>query len=377
MPAMNSSETRFFIGSVEQAAAGGYDPLSPAISISRNGTLAKWRGKIHFMDLRVNDPGLKKYRTIFVNVLQKALSLGIEVFLTLPEVIPTVHELPPEPPVERAPRGKQPPPPKKPASPLPVVTFKDCLLAVPRTVSEPDRYHALTVEECLPILELAREFGVKNVIVPTSRPGLFLDPAAGEEFKAKLKILAATAKQFGITLHVRTGGLSFDLFRRIGRELGCMLALDAGWTHLERNDLVAVYEEFREKIGIILLHQVQPGIDKWGAWKDAMELAWREYQKRSAEWRGYPSKGDAQERQTLEGLAYDAYRAYQKTIGNELAYQGIFQSGDINYVPFLKTLRKDLETGRELYLLLETVPNMKNVEFLARYLLSDSMAKPF
>ncbi|MBP7632831.1 hypothetical protein KBA41_01575, partial [Candidatus Ozemobacteraceae bacterium] len=110
---------------------------------------------------------------------------------------------------------------------------------------------------------------------------------------------------------------------------------------------------------------------------DAMELAWREYQKRSAEWRGYPAKGDAQERQTLEGLAYDAYRAYQKTTGNELAYQGVFQGGDINYVPFLKTLRKDLEAGRELYLLLETVPNMKNVEFLARYLLSDSMAKPF
>lgn len=376
MPAMNSSETRFFIGSVEQAAAGGYDPLSPAISISRNGTLAKWRGKIHFMDLRVNDPGLKTYRTIFVNVLQKALSLGIEVFLTLPEVIPTVHEPPPEPPVERAPRGKQPLP-KKPAPQLPVVTFKECLLAVPRTVAEADRYHALTVEECLPIIELAKEFGVKNVIVPTSRPGLFLDPAAGEEFRAKLKILAAAAKEFGITLHVRTGGLSFDLFRRISRELDCKLALDAGWTHLERNDLVAVYEEFRDKISVILLHQVQPGIDKWGAWNDAMELAWREYQKRSAEWRGYPAKGDAQERQTLEGLAYDAYRAYQKTTGNELAYQGIFQGGDINYVPFLKTLRKDLEAGRELYLLLETVPNMKNVEFLARYLLSDSMAKPF
>lgn len=379
MPGMNSSETRFFIGCVEQAAAGGYDPLTPPISISRNGTLAKWRGKIHFMDLRVNDPGLKKYRSNFADTLQKAKTLGIEVFLTLPEVIPAVHEPPPEPPVNTHPqRGRPAPPPlKKPAPPLPVVTFKDCLLAVPRTVSEADHYHSLTVEECLPIIELAREHGVKNIIVPTSRPGLFLDPAAGEEFRAKLKLLAAAAKQAGITLHVRTGGLSFDLFRRINRELGCMLALDAGWTHLERNNLVAVYEEFRDKISIILMHQVQPGLDKWGAWKDAMELAWREYRKRAAEWHAYPEKGDVQERRLLEGLAYDAFKAYLKTTGNELAYQGLFQSGDINFVPFLKMLRKDLESGRELYLLLEAVPNMKNVEFLSRYLLSDSMSQPF
>lgn len=374
---MNSSETRFFIGCVEQAASGGYDPLLPPISISRNGSLAKWRGKIHFMDLRVNDPGLKKYRSIYADTLQKAKTLGIEVFLTLPEAIPSVHEPPPEPPADtRPPRGR-PAPPKKQVPALPVVTFQDCLLAVPRTASEPDRYHALTVEECLPIIELAKEHGVKNLIVPTSRPGLFLDPVAGDEFKAKLKLIAAAAKQAGITVHVRTGGLSFDMYRRINREFGCMLALDAGWTHLERNDLVSVYEEFRDKISIILMHQVQPGVDKWRTWKDNMELAWREYQKRYAEWHAYPAKGDPQERRTLEGLAYGAFREYQKTVGNELGYQGLFQSGDINFVPFLKTLRKDLEAGRELYLLLETVPNMKNVEYLSRYLLSDSMSQPF
>jgi len=378
MPAMNSSETRFFIGCVEQAAAGGYDPLIPAISISRNGTLAKWRGKIHFMDLRVNDPGLKKYRSLFADSLQKARSLGIEVFLTLPEVIPTVHEPPPDPPADTRPsRGRPVPPPRKPVVPLPVVTFKDCLLAIPRAVSSQARYHALSVEECLPIIDLAKEYGVKNLIVPTSRPGMFLDPAAAEEFRAKLKVIAAAAKQAEITVHVRTGGLSFDLYRKFNREFGCLLALDAGWTHLERNDLVTVYQEFRDRIRIILMHQVQPGISKWGARQDEIDLSWREYERCSTEWRSFPGKGDPEERQTLAKLAYDAFRAYQKASCNELAYQGIFQGGDINFVPLLKTLRKDLEAGRESYILLETVPNMKNVEFLTRYLLSDALANPF
>lgn len=375
---MNSSETRFFIGCVEQAVAGGYDPLTPAISISRNGTLAKWRGKIHFLDLRVNDPGLKKYRPLFADAIQKARGLGIEVFLTLPEAIPTVHEPPPAaPPDTRPPRGRPAPPLQKTPTPMPVVTFRECMLAVPRTVSNPERYYSLHVDECLPIIDLAKEQGIRNLVIPTSRPGLFLDPAASDEFRAKLKIIAAAAKQADITLHVRTGGLAFDLYRRIHRELGCLLALDAGWTHLERNDLVSVFEEFKDRIRLILLQQVQPGIDKWGAWQDAMALTWREYAQRSYEWRSYPEKGDPEERQTLARLAYDAFRAYQKTVPNELAYQGIFQGGDINFVPFLKTLRKEFEAGVERYLLLETVPNMKNAEFLSRYLLSDSMAKPF
>ena len=93
---MINNETTFYLGYVEQAIGGGKDPLSPSISISKNGSLAKWRGKLDFLNLRVNDPGLKNYKQEFVNILKKASELGIEVVITLPEYVPMHFEMAPE-----------------------------------------------------------------------------------------------------------------------------------------------------------------------------------------------------------------------------------------------------------------------------------------
>ncbi|MDD3001707.1 MAG: hypothetical protein PHF29_08125, partial [Candidatus Riflebacteria bacterium] len=131
---MINNDTTFFLGYVEQAIGGGKDPLSPSISISKNGSLAKWRGKLDFLDLRVNDPGLKHYKQEFINILKKASELGIEVVITLPEYIPMYFEMAPELPT-KAPL-KQPSetdvPPKKNVYKRPdkLVHFKNCYLAL-------------------------------------------------------------------------------------------------------------------------------------------------------------------------------------------------------------------------------------------------------
>jgi hypothetical protein len=95
---MKNPESSIFVGYVEQGISGLQDPLSPPISISRNGSLAKWRGKFHFLDLRVNDPGLRKNRNEFVQMLQKVASLDIETIITLPQFAPVFFDLPPEMP---------------------------------------------------------------------------------------------------------------------------------------------------------------------------------------------------------------------------------------------------------------------------------------
>ena len=59
---MNNIESTFLLGYVEQGIGASQDPLDPPISISCNGSLAKWRDKLNFIDIRVNDPGLKNDR---------------------------------------------------------------------------------------------------------------------------------------------------------------------------------------------------------------------------------------------------------------------------------------------------------------------------
>ena len=112
---MINNDTTFFLGYVEQAV-GGFDPLNPPISISKNGSLAKWRGKLDFFDLRVNDLGLAHHKQEYEDLLIKAKELGIEVVMTLPEFIPVSFEM-----VPPMPSSKPVNPKAKPLKTLPEV----------------------------------------------------------------------------------------------------------------------------------------------------------------------------------------------------------------------------------------------------------------
>ncbi len=373
---MNVPEQRFFIGAVEQAIPGGADPVSPAISVSRNGSLAKWRDKIHFLDIRVNDPGLKSYGAPFRELLAKARSVGVEVVLTLPEAVPTVYEIPTPPPS----------PPKPGIREISsrvrniqhrAVFFRPCYLGVPRTVPNPDSFHSLTIEESLEIVELGAANGVAHIVIPVSEPGVFLDPAAGEEFKAKFQAIAKVCSTRGIKCHLRNGGLTRTFFEKLSKETGCGLAFNVGTAHIERNNILDWYSSLRDRISILFLHQVLPGLDKLQARKDGIERASREFFSRWSEYSAALARNDTHDLPLYQQKVYEAYRSYGDSLRNPSINLGVFQNGDINFVPLLRALKSDLEAGKEKFLVIEAVPSLKNAEFLAKFLLSDGLSTPF
>ncbi len=392
------SESTLKLGCVEQAIAGGIDPLSPPISVSRNGTLAKWRDKIQLLDLRVNDPGLTRFRSAFEEILDKARTLEIEVIVTLPEAVPEFFEPPPPKPEEPKPKPARPAreskeerearhareaeaaraarklrPYGKPIPVIPVTYFKPAYLAVPRSLPEPDAFRTLSVEECLPILELAGRFSLRHVVVPISEPGLFLDPGAGEELRGKLKTLTAAAREQGLCLHLRNGGLRLDLYKKLHRETGCRLAFNAGIADLERLDLTGTFATYRDQIDIVYLQQVLPGIDKWKARREAMAAGIKRYQAALAEYKAAgPAAADQRGKGTPLGNLLRAWHDYQEACANPNFNLGLFQNGEINPVPLLREIKADLDAGRERLIVVETVPNIKNVEFLGRHLLPEA-----
>jgi len=370
---MNSYEPRILIGCVEQALTDGYDPLLPPISVSLNGTLAKWRGKMQILDLRINDPGLRNYRAAFEDTLAKANALGIEPIVTLPELGLIVYDAPPE--TDQPSFVKTPPAKQIPLRGVPC--FKSYYLAVPRTVTDPDAYHTLQVEDCLPILEMALKYKVRKIIVPVSEPGLFLDPIAADEFRSKFKELIAGFRGKGFTFHLRTGGLSKDLFSKIAKETGCFMALNVGMAHLERVNIEELYNMFADQISVLLLHQVLPGIDKWYSRKEEMAKALRYYLKFREDFSDEIKLGFQQANESIFNRLNSLYREYADAYRNNYFNLGLFQSGDINMVPLLKMIKKDLEKGKEKCLILETVPNIKNAEYLGRYVIGDSLPRAF
>lgn len=393
------SEPRILLGCVEQAVTGGLDPLVPPISVSRNGTLAKWRDKIQLLDLRVNDPGLARFRPAFEETIEKARSLGLETIITLPEYNPEFLEPPPPKPEDPKPpkatrpakeskearearharereaviEARQLRPYGKPVPVVPVVWFKPCYLAVPRTLPEPDTFQTLTVDDCAPIIDLAGRFGLRHVVVPVSEPGLFLDPAAVDELRAKVKALASLAKAAKVRLHLRTGGLSLDVFKRLQREIGCGLAFNAGTADLERLNLAETYTAFRDHIEIVYLHQVLPGIDKWKGRREAIAAGIKQYRQALAEFKAAgPGAAERRGKGTPLGALLRAWHAYQDACKNPNAHLGLFQNGEINLRPLLRCIKEDLDAGHERLIVLETVPNMKNAEVLERHLVPEA-----
>jgi len=361
---MKSSHGQYLIGLVEQALAGGEDPLNPPISVSKNGSLAKWRDKIQVLEIRVNDPGLKFSASILEETLKKTQNLGLEPIVTLPEFIPIQYEVPPQ--IWKSSITK-PPSDKR------VVFFKPCYLAIPKTVDNPKNFHSLQVEECLPIIELAAKYGTRKMIVPVSEPGLFIDPQAFEEFRKKFKHFFKIGKEKGISFFLRNGGITKDFFSRIKKETECSMAYNVGISHLERNNIAEYYESFKDSIGIVLLHQTLPGIDKFTSYKEGIQKAFKAYLVALKEFRRLKKNSEPKEMEQVISSLRHAFEKYQEASRNHFFNLGVFQNGGINLVPLLKSIKKDLDSGKEKILIFETVPNMKNSEFVSRYLLSDGL----
>ncbi len=369
---MKNSEKSVSIGYVEQAIAASQDPLSPPISISCNGTLAKWRGKFQFLDLRVNDPGLKKYQREFREMIAKASTLGIETFVTLPQFSTVLFDLPPSDPEKEGQTRK-----KNDKKPTKLVYFKSAFLAISRAFEGSPSFLRLSVEDCLPIMQMAAETGVKNVIVPVSEPGQYLDRMAEEEFEKSFKILDEFAKTRGITLHLRNGGLSERFFMQMKKKYGCYLAYNVGIAHMECDDVLAVYQKSKDFMKILMLHQVLPGIDRWETRRSTLEKSLKNYVTARNDYRQAIAEGESEYSQNCLKKFQTALTEFYEAFKNSHANLGLFQNGDLNFVPLLKEIRKDLDNGDAKYLLLETVPNTRNSDFIFRYLMTDSFSSSF
>ncbi|GAB1352888.1 MAG TPA: hypothetical protein PLK28_02940 [Candidatus Rifleibacterium sp.] len=368
---MNTTDTTFLLGYIEQGIGGAQDPLTPPISISRNGSLAKWRGKMHVLDLRVNDPGLQHNREAFVQTLQKAQTLGIKVVVTLPEYVGRSYPLPPDlPPKKDAP--PPPPPPKNYKKPENLVHFRPCYLALPSSVEGNRAYAPLSTDDCLPIIEMAAEYGVEHIIVPVSEPGIFIDPQAEAKFKAALKILTAEAGKRQIKLHLRNGGISHAVFRKLRKESGCGMAFNLGIAHLESEDMIETYRQFRNEITIVMLQQVQSGLDKISARRDAMQKALKDFLAAAKDHQQAIAEKDEYYAEQVLKRWHAALREYYDAARNQFMNLGLFQNGDLNLVPFLKEVRKDIEAGHQKILLVEAVPNTRNTDFVMRNVMPDS-----
>ena len=368
---MNNNEISLNIGYVEQALGGDQDPLYPPISISRNGSLAKWRDKLNFIDIRVNDPGLRKYRDSFTEMLTKARGLGKDIVLTLPEFTPVYFDMPPvtERPVEEGEDAPRRPVKKRPAK---LVYFKPSYLALPTVIDNRASYQELEIEDYLPVLELAKKFEVRHVVMPVSEPGVFLDPFAEEKFKKKFKALNEFAQANNIQLHLRNGGLALSVFKRMHKIFKCGLAYNVGIASLEGDDMIQTIKEHGDKISVLVLQQILPGLDKWGNRRENMKRALKKYVEAKKEYRqSLAQNGEEGAAELLQEFNY-ALKEYYDASRNDSFNLGLFQNGHLNLVPLLKDLRRDLKDGVERYFVIEAVPNTKNNDFVMGYLMPES-----
>lgn len=376
---MNNTESTFLLGYVEQGIGGSQDPLNPPISISCNGSLAKWRDKMNFIDIRVNDPGLKNNREAFEEILEKATTLGIEPILTLPEYIANTYKIPPaseqpKPKTEEKPRGRTSEPAQRPET---LTHFRPCYLAIPNTLQGNKLYTRLSVKDCLPIIEMGAKYGVKNIIVPVSEPGQFIDPICERAFKEALKPICKAAEEKGIKVLLRNGGISLSVFKKMAKEFGVGLAYNLGIALLECDDIVEVYKQNSQYISVVMFQQLIQGLDKWNARRENMETAISEMLRAEKDYnRGLADNDKHYAEQVL--IRYNnAYFDYVDANQNRLYNLGLFQSGDLNVIPLLKEIRKDLENGKTKYLLLETVPNTRNNDLIMRSVMPTSFTGYF
>lgn len=368
---MNNNEISLNVGYVEQAIGGDQDPLYPPISISRNGSLAKWRDKLNFIDVRVNDPGLRKFRDAFTDMLTKARDLGKEIIITLPEFTPVYFDTPPvtERPIEEAEAAPRRPVRKRPTK---LVYFKPSYLALPTVIDNRATYQELEIEDYMPVLELAKQFEVRHVVMPVSEPGVFLDPFAEEKFKNKFKMLNEFAQANNIQLHLRNGGLALSVYKRMHKIFKCGLAYNVGVASLEGDDMMQTFNDFGDKINILVLQQILPGLDKWGNRRENMKRALKKYVMAKKEYRQcLPQNNEENSAMLLKEFNY-ALKEYYDASRNDSFNLGLFQNGHLNLVPLLKDLRRDLKEGFERYFVIEAVPNTKNNDFVLGYLMPES-----
>ena len=377
---MNNIESTFLLGYVEQAIGGSQDPLNPPISISCNGSLAKWRDKINFIDLRVNDLGLKQNKEAFEQMLVKTNELGIEVILTLPEYIGKAYKVPPaqnsnlpQPHKDEKIRGKR----KIFQRPEKIVHFRPCYLSIPNVLKGNKIYTQLSVDDCLPIIEMGAKYGVKNIIVPVSQPGQFIDPIAEAEFKKHLKPICEAAKKENIQVLLRNGGISFPVFKKMAKEFDVKLAYNLGIALLESDDIVETYKQNSQYIKVIMFQQVIQGLDKWNLRQEEMEKALKEMLRAEKDYNKGLEENDTHYAERVLIRYNDAYYAYLDANKNNLYNLGLFQSGDLNVIPLLKEIRLDIEKGQTKYLLIETVPNTKNNDLILRSVLPDNFTGTF
>lgn len=368
---MKNTEIPFYLGYVEQAIGGSQDPLNPPISISRNGTLAKWRDKLNFIDLRVNDPGLKKNAAAFEQMLEKAASLEIKAVITLPEYSPISFNLPPEPVNDAQVR----PPRKGVIKDKQLTHFKPAYLALPSSIQGHPSYYELSVEECLPIIDLATKYQVKDLVIPVSEPGVFLDPQAEISFKKALKEIHAAAS--GMTVHLRNGGIALSVYRKLAREFACKFFYDVGIAHLEGDNILDTYQKLEKDISIVSLQQVLPGLDKYGARREAMDRALKEYVAARNEYRQSLKDKDADYTEKCLKEFNFALRMYQQARQNTYLNLGLYQNGDLNLVPLLKELRRSIDSGAEKHILLAMVPNIRNNDFVIQKLVPENFSGAF
>ena len=377
---MNNTESTFLLGYVEQGIGGSQDPLDPPISISSNGSLAKWRDKMNFIDIRVNDPGLKNDSEAFETMLEKTQELGIEAILTLPEYIGSAYKVPPAlnqtsstKREDEKIRGKR----KIYQRPEKIVHFRPCYLAIPNAFKGNPIYTQLKVEDCLPIIELGSKYGVKNIIVPVSQPGEFIDPLAETQFKKCLKEICDAAKKHEMNVLLRNGGISLPVFKKMAKEFGVKLAYNLGIALLEGDNIVEVYRQNSEAISVVMFQQLIQGLDKWNNRREEMEKALKDMLRAEKDYnKGLEEKDTHYAEQVL--IRYnDAYYAYVDANRNNLYNLGLFQSGDLNVIPLLKEIRKDIQNGSIKYLLIETVPNTKNNDLIMRSVVPNNFTGSF
>ncbi len=377
---MNNIESTFLLGYVEQGIGGSQDPLNPPISISCNGSLAKWRDKMNFIDLRVNDPGLNENREAFEQMLEKTKELGIEVVLTLPEYIGKSYNVPPAPNNENSSkhedekiRGKR----KLYQRADKLVHFRPCYLSIPTALKGNKIYTQLSVEDCLPIIELGAKYGVKNIILPVSEPGQFIDPIAETQFKNSLKEICLAAKKDNIKILLRNGGISLPVFKKMAKEFNVGLAYDLGIALLECDNIVEVYRENSKYISVVLFQQIIQGVDKWNTKREETEKALKDMLKAEKDYKRGLAENDTHYAEQVLIRYNDAYYAYLDANKNNLYNLGLFQSGDLNVIPLLKEIRKDIEKGEIKYLLLETVPNTRNNDLIMRSVVPNNFTGAF
>ena len=127
-----------------------------------------------------------------------------------------------------------------------------------------------------------------------------------------------------------------------------------------------------DKINVLILQQILPGLDKWGNRRENMKRALKKYVEAKKEYRqSLGQNGEEGSAELLQEFNY-ALKEYYDASRNDSFNLGLFQNGHLNLVPLLRDLRRDLKDGIERYFVIEAVPNTKNNDFVMGYLMPES-----